>query len=421
MRYKEALEYINTAKWYGSKPGLERISALLEAFGNPQNELKFVHIAGTNGKGSCAAMTASVFKSAGYKTGLYISPYINRFNERMQINGKDIEDDELTDLVARIKPVADAMEEHPTVFEIVTAAALLWFKEKRCDIVVLEVGLGGRLDATNVIGCPEAAVIMNIGLDHTEVLGSTLPEIAAEKAGIIKEGTDCILYQQTKEVEDVVAKACEEKHAKLHVADFSKIEKEFDSLYGQTFSYKGEAYAIPLLGENQLKNAAVVIELGKVLREKGWDIPQEDLEHGIYAVHWPARFEIVKEEPFFVLDGGHNPQCARTIADNLENYFPKNRHIVLIGILADKDYENFCKIINLAADEYVCVTPNSERALPAEKLAEYLKRFKKPVQCFDNIKDGITAAMDRVAQDGMVCAAGSLYMAGDIRAIFGLN
>ncbi len=420
MRFKDALDYINTAKWYGSKPGLDRISELLNKLGNPQDDLKFVHIAGTNGKGSCAAMTSSVFKAAGYKTGLYISPYLYRFNERMQINGKEIEDDALAELVERVKPIADAMEEHPTVFEIVTAIALLWFKEQRCDIVVLEVGLGGRLDATNIIGRPEAAVIMNIGLDHTDVLGDTLEKIAAEKGGIIKEGCNCVLYQQSEEVEAVIRKICEDKHANLYISDVSKIEREFDSLYGQTFSYKGEAYAIPMLGRNQLKNAAVVIELFKMLKEKGWDITQEDLEHGIYAVHWPGRFEIVKEDPFFVLDGGHNPQCAKSIVDNLENYFPKYRHVVLIGLLRDKDYESFTKIINLAADEYICVTPNSERALPAQELAEVVKRFNKPVWAYDDIKDGIDKALERADQDAMVCACGSLYMAGDIRATFGL-
>ena len=421
MRFKDAIEYINTAKWYGSKPGLERISALLNKLGNPQDDLKFIHIAGTNGKGSCAAMTASVMKSAGYKTGLYTSPYLYRFNERMQINGKEIENDDICYLVERIKPIADAMEEHPTVFEIVTAMALVWFKEQHCDIVVFEVGLGGRLDATNIIGVPEAAVIMNIGLDHTEVLGDTVSKIAEEKGGIIKEGCDCVLYNQSEEVENVIKEICRQKNARLHISDASKIDCEFDSLYGQTFSYKGEPYAISLLGKNQLKNAAVVIELCRVLNEKGWDIPQEELEHGIYAVHWPGRFEIVKEDPIFVLDGGHNPQCAKSIVDNLENYFPHYRHVLVIGLLKDKDYESFAKIINLAADEYICVTPNSERALPAAELAETVKRFNKPVWAFDDIKDGMDKAMERADEDAIICACGSLYLAGDIRASFGLN
>ena len=196
MTYKEALDYIDGVRWYGSKPGLERVSALLEKLGKPQEHLKFVHIAGTNGKGSCAAMLASVLKAAGYRTGLFTSPYLFRFNERMQLGGRPIEDEVLAELVAEIKPLADAMEDHPTEFELMTAAALLWYRRENCDIVVLEVGLGGRFDATNVIDCPEAAVIMNIGLDHTAILGDTVEQIAFEKAGIIKPGGEVVLYQQ---------------------------------------------------------------------------------------------------------------------------------------------------------------------------------------------------------------------------------
>ena len=210
MDYKEALEYINRTEWFGSRPGLERITELLEKLGNPQNGMKFVHIAGTNGKGSCAAMTASVLKAAGYKTGLFTSPYLYRFNERMQINGKQIDDDVLAADVSLVKIAADAMADHPTEFELMTAAAMVWFKEQNCDIVVLEVGLGGRLDATNVIEAPEACVIMNIGLDHTAVLGDTVEQIAEEKAGIIKPGTDCVLYQQSQSVTEIVRERCDE-------------------------------------------------------------------------------------------------------------------------------------------------------------------------------------------------------------------
>ncbi len=247
MDYKEALEYINKTEWFGSRPGLERITELLEKLGNPQNGMKFIHIAGTNGKGSCAAMTASVLKAAGYKTGLFTSPYLYRFNERMQINGKQIDDDVLAADVSLVKIAADAMADHPTEFELMTAAAMVWFKEQNCDIVVLEVGLGGRLDATNVIKAPEACVIMNIGLDHTAVLGNTVEQIAEEKAGIIKPGADCVLYQQSQSVTEIVRERCDEVGARLHVADFSELHSEFDSLFGQSFTYRGEVYALPLL------------------------------------------------------------------------------------------------------------------------------------------------------------------------------
>ena len=418
MDYKEALAYLDSIEYFGSKPGLERITAMLEKLGNPQQGMKFVHIAGTNGKGSCAAMTASVLKAAGYKTGLYTSPYLYRFNERMQINGKEIDDAVLAELVTRVKPIAEGMEDHPTVFEIMTATALLWYKEEACDIVVLEVGLGGRFDATNVIAAPECAVIMNIGLDHTAVLGDTIEQIAFEKAGILKPGTEAVLFQQTQSVTEVVRERCDELGISLHVPDFDAIKTEFDSLYGQTFTYKGESDALPLLGAHQLKNAATVLEVVEVLRAKGWKLEQSDVEHGLYAVHWPGRFELLSEEPFFVVDGGHNPQCALTVRDNLLHYFPTERRILLLGILRDKDYASLTAILNEAADEYICITPQSPRALPAQELADFLNRYNKPVAVCDSIRDGVSLALDRSDDRSVVCAVGSLYSVGEIRACF---
>lgn len=418
MNYQEALAYINGVEFFGSKPGLERIGELLEKLGNPQKELKFVHIAGTNGKGSCAAMTASVLKAAHYKTGLYTSPYLYRFNERMQIGGKQIDDDVLSELVTRVQPVAEAMDEHPTEFELMTAVALLWFKEQGCDIVVLEVGLGGRFDATNIIDAPEAAVIMNIGLDHTAILGDTVEQIAFEKAGIIKPGCDAVLFQQSEGVTDVVRRRCEEVGAPLHIADFSQIVSEFDSLYGQSFTYRGEPYALPLLGAHQLKNAAVVLEVVQVLRERGWKLEQSDVEHGLYAVSWPGRFELLSDEPPFVVDGGHNPQCAQTVAENLRRYFPDMRRVLLIGILRDKDYAGLTDILDEVCDEYICITPGSFRALPAEELAAHLKRYGKPVTVCDTIRDGVSLAQDKAAAGAVACAVGSLYSVGEIRACF---
>lgn len=421
MDYKEALEYIDGVSWLGSKPGLERVRELLSRIGDPQKKLKFIHIAGTNGKGSCAAMTASVLKACGFRTGLFISPYLYRFNERMQINGRDIENEALADIVTRIRPHADGMEQHPTEFEMMTAAAMLWYAEEKCDVVVLEVGLGGRLDATNVIDCPECAVIMNIGLDHTAYLGDTVELIAAEKGGIIKPGCDCVLYQQSEGVEKVIRGICDERGARLHTADFSAISCEFDSLEGQVFSYKGEPYAIALLGGNQLNNAAVVLEIVSVLRGKGWKLDASDVEHGLYAASWPGRFEVISDEPYFVADGGHNPQCAESVAANVERYFPGVRRVFLVGILADKDYEQVMDILAKSADEFVCVTPNSPRALKAEELAETLKKYGKPVRAVGDIADGVDAARQAAGADGMVCATGSLYMIGEIRACFGLK
>ncbi len=421
MDYKEAMEYISGTSWFGAEPSLERISELLESLGRPQDSLRFVHIAGTNGKGSCAAMTASVMKAAGYKTGLFTSPYISRFNERMQINGRQIDDGVITAIVEEIKPFAEKMAVHPTQFEMMTACAMLWFARDKCDIAVLETGLGGRFDATNVISCPEAAVIMNIGLDHTGILGSTVEQIAFEKAGIIKPDCDCVLYDQPENVVNVIASACEERGARLHKADFSRIRSEFDSIDGQVFTYQGDAYAIPLLGANQLRNAAVVIDTVDVLRGRGWKIEQPDLEHGLYAVSWPARFEIISDDPFFVVDGGHNPQCAGSVAENLLRYFPDSRRIILTGVMRDKDSRGIFEALDPVADEYICVTPaNSPRALPAEELAELLKEFGKKTTACADIKDGVAAALDAAGKDGMICATGSMYIAGPVRACFDL-
>ena len=421
MNVSQALEYINGTRWMGSRPGLSRVRELLDRLDRPQDELRFVHIAGTNGKGSCAAMLASILRAAGYRTGLYTSPYLFRFNERMQVNGEPISDEDLADVVTAIRPHADAMEDHPTEFELMTAAAFLWFKQQHCDIVVLEVGLGGRLDATNVIDAPEAAVIMNIGLDHTEILGDTLEKIAAEKAGIFKPGCEAAVYDQGESVIRVLQEKARETGTSLRLADFSQLQPEFDSLEGQSFLYRGEPYALALLGDHQLRNAAVVLETVEILRRRGWVLSHEAVEHGLYATVWPARFELVSEEPPFVVDGGHNPQCAQTVRDNLLRYFPSQRRVLLVGVLADKDYPALFEILNEAADAWVCVTPDSPRALPAEKLAEHLARFGKPVTVCDTIPLGVDTAREQAGEDGMACSVGSLYMAGAVRACFGLN
>ena len=260
---------------------------------------------------------------------------------------------------------------------------------------------------------------MNIGLDHTAVLGDTVEQIAFEKAGILKPGTEAVLFEQPENVTAVIRARCEELGVPLHVADFSQIVSEFDSLYGQSFSYRGEPYALPLLGRHQLKNAATVLELVEVLRRKGWKLEQSDVEHGLYAVSWPGRFELLSDDPLFVVDGGHNPQCAQTVAENLLHYFPDKRRILLLGILRDKDVAGLTDILDPAADEYLCITPDSFRALPAAELAEHLKRYGKPVTVCDSIRDGVTAALKRSDGDTVVCAVGSLYSVGEIRYFFG--
>lgn len=420
MEYKEALAYLDGAHWFGAEPSLRRISELLDALGDPQKKLRFVHIAGTNGKGSCAAMLSSVLRAAGYRTGLYTSPYLYRFSERMQINGEEITPDALARCVAVVRDKAEKMDEHPTEFELITATAMLWFVEEKCDVVVLEAGLGGRFDATNIIESPECTIIMNIGLDHTHILGDTLEAIAGEKAGIIKPGVPCVAYEQADPILEVFRRRCTELGCALTVPRFDALSVEFDSLEGQVFSYRGDQYALSLLGAHQRRNAAVAIETARVLAARGWKIEQDALEHGLYAASWPGRFEVCADDPYFIVDGGHNPQCAEAVRDSLLHYFPETRRVLLLGVLRDKDYVRMAQILDRAADEYVCTAPESSRALPPEELASVLRGFDKPVTVCDSVSDAVFTAKDRAGDSGMVCAAGSVYLAGSVRYQLGM-
>lgn len=281
MELNEALAFIHATDWKGSRLGLERMRELMHRLGNPQDSLKFIHVAGTNGKGSTSTMLASILTAAGYKTGLYTSPHLVRVNERFRINGADIPDAALCRAAEAVKEAADGMSDAPTEFEILTAMGFRHFAAEKCDAVVLEVGLGGRLDATNVIPSPEAAVITNIGLEHTAILGHTLPEIAREKAGIIKPGTTAVTYPVNAAVDAVYREICAERGAVWRGAAFDTLQERAHSLAGQRFDYKDEKdLTLHLLGEHQLRNAALAIETVSVLREKGWNIPESALREG---------------------------------------------------------------------------------------------------------------------------------------------
>jgi len=406
--------------WQGSKPGLDRTRELLSKMGDPHKRLRFVHIAGTNGKGSTSAMLAGILKSAGFTTGLYTSPFISSFNERMVINGQPITDVELAEITTFCAPLALSMEDGPTEFELVTAIAMEFFLRRNCDVVVLETGMGGRLDSTNVIECPLCSVITNIGLDHTRELGDTVEKIAAEKAGIIKQNCPTVVYELPENIFKVISERCREMSSALSFADFGAIKVSSDTREGQVFSYKGfEGLELHLLGSHQLKNAAVALETVEVLRSQGLTIPLDAVKSGLSETFWPARFEILSEKPFFVVDGGHNPQCAETVAENLFKYFPDMKRIILFGVLSDKDYMGQAKILNPAADAFVTIAPKSRRALPPRELAEALRVFGKPVTACDSIENGIIKAIELAGEDGVVCSVGSLYTAGTVRAFFG--
>lgn len=413
---EEAVAYIHSVFWKGSIPGLSRTRNLLDLMGNPQDKLKFVHIAGTNGKGSTAAMTASILQKAGYRVGLYTSPYIYKFNERMQIDGEPISDEELTEITAWIKPKAQSMEEIPTEFELVSCIAFEYFMRNQCDIVVLEVGMGGALDSTNVIKAPEVAVITNIGLDHTDVLGDTVEKIAETKAGIFKTGCDAVVYRGSESVEAVFEKICAEKNIALTKANFEGLKLISHGLEGQVFDCGDrKGLELPLLGDHQLHNAAVVLGIVDRLIARGWKITEENIRDGIREVSWPGRFDIMRKDPLFIIDGGHNPQCIEALVKNIEDYLADKKVVVLTGVLADKDYADMYKPVMPLVQEFVCITPPNPRKLDAQLLAQYLKDKGAIATACETIEDGVRTAMDKAGKDGVVLSFGSLYSIGSIR------
>ena len=467
MTIKEAIDYINAHTWSQWKLGLSRTEDLLRLLGNPQKQLRFVHVAGSNGKGSTCAMVERILREAGYVTGFYPSPYIEDFRERIQVCGEYITEEALCRITARVRDAADSMEDHPSQFEIITAIGLLYFAEKNCNIVVLEVGLGGIFDSTNVIDAPEVAVITNIGLEHTEYLGNTLAEIARNKCGIIKSGADVVCYENAAEVMDVVRRVCEEKGCPLHIARYSRIQLIEKGLEGQTFRFlhdpapasqdiaisADEPLRLGLLGEYQLHNAATALTIVEAMRGRGWKIPQGAVCQGLAEVRWPARFEVLSRHPLFILDGGHNPQCAEALAESLREYLPDRnsdltdresdlpgreadlgkKAVFLMGMLADKDYRAVIDIISPFAAGFVCLTPDSPRALPAEKLAAELQErgfYAKPCgTAAEGIKEALSLAVrlggrgcgtEDTSEEGAlpVVSFGSLYMAGAVRSAF---
>ena len=419
MNYSEALSYIHSVCWKGSVPGLSRTRELLGKLGNPEQSLKFIHIAGTNGKGSTAAMLSSILEEAGYTVGLYTSPFINRFNERMQVNHTCIGDDELAELTDYVRPYADSMADSPTEFELITAIAMEFFKRKHCDIVVLEVGMGGALDSTNVIDTPEVAVIAAMGFDHTRELGSTMTEIASAKAGIIKPHGDVVIYGQNPESEAVFERVSAELHSTLSRPDYSQLIPGDFSLEGQSFSYgTWKDLRIPLVGAYQLNNAAVVLTAVEVLRRKGWSISDDAVREGLAHTRWPARFEVLHRDPVFIVDGGHNPHGIKATAESLQRIFPGRKFVFVTGVLADKDVAHILGLIVPMARRFYTVTPPNPRAMQADVLAQRIQAMGADAIPCNSIPQAVASAMDFAGPDGVVCALGSLYMSGDVRNCF---
>ena len=366
----DPVEYINTPRWRSSRLGLDRTRELFAGLGNPQDRLRVVHVAGTNGKGSTCAFLASILQEAGYKTGLFTSPYIIEFADRIRVDGCNIPADDLLDVTLSVREVAEAMPDHPTEFELMTAVAFTYFARQECDICVVEVGLGGRLDSTNVLESPEVCVITPIALDHTELLGDTLAAIAAEKAGILKPGVPAVSAVQEVEAMQVIVDKAAEQQAPLTCVDAVQIRGT-----AADFSYRGwEHLSLGLLGSYQMENAATALEVVGVLRDRGWSISDAAISAGLANTYWPGRFELLGDEPTFIVDGGHNPQGAQVLIESLEQRYPGRPVIVVLGVLGDKDYSAMVhSIVGYAPTRMViCIEPPNPRALSTEGLSRAL-------------------------------------------------
>ena len=420
MTYEETLAYIHSAYWKGTKDGLSRTRELLDLLDNPQRGLRFIHVAGTNGKGSTCAMLASILQAAGYKTGLYTSPFVNRFNERIALNGNPISDEDLVDIFERIRPVVDGMENQPSEFELITCAAMLYYKEQNCDLVVLEVGMGGEFDSTNVIETPLLSIITAMGFDHMQYLGSTMAEIASAKAGIIKPDGVTLIYGQNPEADAVFAKTCRQRNNRLIVTDHSRITDHAHTLRGHDLSFGPYAHIrLPLIGSHQVKNAAVVLTAVEELKKAGVCIPDSAVYDGMAAVQWPARMELLHEKPVLLLDGGHNPHGFRAAADTLRELFPEEKITVLMGVMADKDHGDMIRALAPLAKAFYAVRPDSPRAMTDQALAQEILSLGVKAIPAGTAQEGVNRMLQEAAPDDVLLAIGSLYMAGDVRKAMG--
>ena len=417
MNITQAIDYIHSVNWVFCKPGLDRITALCEALGNPQDNLTFIHVAGTNGKGSFCAMTEAVLRAEGYRTGLFTSPYIQAFGERMRVNGQNISDEELVALVEEVRPIADAMEDKPTEFELITALAFLYFARQKCEVVVLECGLGGRLDATNIIKRPLLSVITGIALDHTAILGDTIEKIAAEKAGIIKAGTPLLWCGQDAVAERVIRARAESLGVKVIPVQHDALSVTSMTLAGTELNFGNHSGVhLSLLGTYQPHNAANVLTAIDLLRRMDMIIGEDAVREGLATVAWPARFEILSREPLVLFDGGHNPEGIDGAVRSIQAYFGEEKVLIVTGVMADKDYRYMAGRIASVAERVFCLTPYNPRALPSSEYAGVFEDLGIPASPHATVDAAVHAAMTEAKKTGTpVVCLGSLYMYSEIR------
>ena len=427
MNYDEALKYISNTNRFGIKLGLETISKLLELLGNPQENLNIIHVAGTNGKGSVCSFISNILIDGGFSVGLYTSPYLENFTERIRVDKKEISREEVTRIVQLIdEKISIMLKEgysNPTEFEIVTAMAFYYYNYCKVDYVVLEVGLGGRYDATNVISSSLVSVIASISLDHIGVLGNSVPKIAYEKAGIIKENGSVIVYEQLREAEEVIKDICKQKNAEFIDVEFSSIEVVKSDVKSQVFNYtssdfKYENIEIALIGEHQIRNSVLAINTIEYLNKNHkFNISIDNIKNGLLKTEWPGRIEVIKEKPLFIIDGAHNLDGAKSLAKVLEKNFTGKKCILIIGMLKDKDVDSVLEVLTPYFKKVVATYPLSDRSMEPELLKEKISKYVEDVVAIEDINSAVEYAIGKSNEDDVIIAAGSLYMIGSIRAI----
>ncbi|HWT26550.1 MAG TPA: folylpolyglutamate synthase/dihydrofolate synthase family protein [Mobilitalea sp.] len=457
MIYEEAREFIQNSNRYGIVPGLETITELLNRLGNPQESLKIIHVAGTNGKGSTSSFLASILAAAGYRVGRYISPAVFSYRERIQINNL-LTDDEfpdkvrlnkendklpgscsigieyitrqgICDAIVRIKPVCEAMVSegfaHPTSFEIETAMMFMYLLQEQVDFAVVEVGMGGRLDATNVIKHPVCSVITSISMDHMQYLGDTIDKIAREKAGIIKSGVPVVTCRQEPKVIKVFDEVSKRNGASLYISDYEQISEVRYSPEETDFTLTqagiAKQYKIKLLGEYQVSNAVLAVRATQVMNDFGYKIDEAAIRTGLTLTKWSGRFEIVAREPYLIIDGAHNADAALTLRNSIQLYFTNRRIIFIIGVLADKDYRSILNITSPLADKIITLTPDSSRALSSDKLAEVARSYCSEVIDAGSVDNAVRIAYQEASVEDVIIAFGSLSYLGDLVSALGIR
>lgn len=429
MTYEEAMKYISSIGKFGSNYGLKRTFRLLELLGNPDKKLKLIHVAGTNGKGSTTAMITKVLREMGYKVGMYTSPYIEEFEERIQINGENIPKEKLVSLLVEVKEViAKVIEEgydHPTQFEILTALMFLYFYREKVDYGVVEVGLGGTLDSTNVL-TPIVSVITSISYDHMNILGDTIEEIAEQKAGIIKEGVPVVVYPAEKNVQDIIVKKAEEMNSRIRLVQKNSVKLldiNRDDIYQEVQVSTMKNYykiKLPLLGAHQMLNLAVVLNTVEVIFEgQNEKLDVTLVEKSLENVEWKGRLEVLNKKPLIVIDGAHNIDGIKSLTYNVKKYFKYKNIILLLGILADKQVDEMIKEIAPDAEKVYALTPHSDRAQLSHELRDKIVKYNKNVIAIENYEEAVSRAIGEADEDDLILISGSLYMIGDMRKILG--